>query len=259
MVLTNPTTFTNWLPPHSIAWYKQLSQIQNEYTYPWNSTITEPNGETIFEHEVNQIIANKKVLDIGCGDGSFTLQCSSVAKEIVGFDVTDSFIQVGQNNEKPNVSFVIGNVKIGLPFKRNEFDCAYIRKGPTSAYLQLKNLVKTKGEILGLHPGDDMGKELSLLFPNLFLPSIGTPILTSITQKLEQCQFSDFKIEIINCIEYLHSALDVIKLRCFGQHPSIYKRILKNDLLEISRIFEQNATKDGLPITFSRYIVKVVV
>ena len=128
MEFFNPATLTNWLPPHSIEWYRQLSQIDGKYVYPWQSTVEEPNGESIFDKEVIQMIGNKKVLDVGCGHGEFTLKCSEFAKEIVGFDVTETFVQAGAANKKTNVSFVVGNSKRGLPFRNNEFDFAYIRK-----------------------------------------------------------------------------------------------------------------------------------
>ena len=259
MQLTDPTTFTDWMQPHSIEWYKHLSDIQGKYIYSWKSTLTEPNGESIFDKEVTQIITNKKVLDVGCGHGEFTNKCGSVAKEIIGFDVTDNFLQSGLEDKKTNVSFVLGNIKNGLPFEKNEFDCAYIRKGPTSAYPYLKKVIKNGGEILGLHPGDETNKELPLLFPNLFKSSIGNPILNLINQRIDSSNFSFARIEVINTKEYLNSPLDVLKLRCFGQHPSIYKTLKEKDLYEISKIFYQNATEDGLPTTFSRYIVRAIV
>ena len=259
MKLFNPTTLEGWLQPHSREWYKQLSDFQGEYIYPWNSTLTEPNGEAIFDKEVAQIIAGKKVLDVGCGHGAFTHQYSLLAKEIVGFDVTDNFIQAGIENKKSNVSFVVGDTKHGLPFKADEFDCAYIRKGPTSAYLYLNKVIKKNGRILGLHPGDESGKELSLLFPNLFDYSQGTPILDALNQRLDVSEFSYSEIDVINSIEYIHSPLDILKLRCFGQHPAIYELLKEKNLDEIATIFEQNATPDGLSITFSRYIVRAIV
>lgn len=87
MKFIDPSTLSEWVAPHSIEWYKQLGEIQSKYTYSWNSQLIEPNGESIFDEEVIRNIKNKKVLDVGCGHGEFTIQCSTVAKEIVGFDV----------------------------------------------------------------------------------------------------------------------------------------------------------------------------
>ena len=84
-------------------------------------------------------------------------------------------------------------------------------------------MIKKNGKIVGLHPGDESGKELSLLFPNLFDYSQGTPILDTLNQRLNESDFAYSKIDVINSIEYIHSPLDILKLRCFGQHPAIYE------------------------------------
>lgn len=259
MGLINPTTLAEWLPPHSIEWYKQLGILQGKYEYSWHSTMTEPNGESIFEEAVRQIVKDKKVLDVGCGHGEFTIQFSKEAREIVGFDVTDNFIKAGNENKNSNVRFAVGNIKNGLPFKTEEFDCAYNRKGPTSAYPLLHQIVKKEGQVLGLHPGDALGRELPLLFPNLFESVQGTPILDTLKQRLEISNFAFSEIEGVTSTEYLQNPMDVLKLRCFGQNPKIYERLKEENLTEISRIFERNACKEGLPITHSRYIIRAIV
>jgi len=260
MKLIDPTLHKDWVTPHSKMWYEQIGKIYGEYTYPWNSTITEPNGELMFNNEVFEMINNKTVLDVGCGHGEFTIKCSEKAKEIVGFDLTNDFIKTGNESKKPNVSFIVGSTKNVLPFESEQFDCAYNRKGPTSAYHELKRVVKKGGKILGLHPGDDLGIELPKFFPNLF-ESMNSekPILKTIEQRVELSKFVSVEIQVINSIEFLHTPLDVLKLRCFGQKQSLLKEIIENNLLEVKRIFEQNATNEGLPITFSRYFVKAQV
>ncbi|PYF08933.1 class I SAM-dependent methyltransferase [Ureibacillus chungkukjangi] len=259
MKLIDPTTLAGWLMPHSLEWYKQLSVQEGKYVYPWNSTHTEPNGESIFDREVTNMIPGKKVLDVGCGHGGFTLQCSEIANEIVGFDVTDRFVQEGSSSKKSNVTFVRGNSKERLPFKEDEFDCAYIRKGPTSAYSDLKRVVKESGVILGLHPGDESSMELPFLFPNLFQVTKDTPILDTIHERMVNSEFANKSLEKINSIEYINSPIDILKLCCFGQHPSILEIIKEKNLPEVTRIFEKNASEKGLAITFSRYLIRVKV
>jgi hypothetical protein len=136
---------------------------------------------------------------------------------------------------------------------------AYDRKGSTSVYPHLKKVVKKGGEILGLHPGDELGKELPILFPNLFKATEGTPNLENIRKRLEMSHFAETDVEVVNSIEYLHTPEDVILYRCFGQHPKIYETLVKETLLEIAKIFEQHAVAEGLPITFSCYIVRAIV
>lgn len=92
-----------------------------------------------------------------------------------------------------------------------EFDCAYIRKSPTSAYPYLHKVVKSGGKIIGLSPGNDANKELPELFPNLFETSIATPILHSIHQRLAITNFSYTNIEVINSTVFIHSPLDILK------------------------------------------------
>jgi SAM-dependent methyltransferase len=259
MKLINPEILNAWLPPHSIEWYEQVNRLQGKYLYPWQSLIPKPNGESIFDQEVMRRIQNLRVLDVGCGHGEFTEQCSSLAREIIGFDVTEGFVNIGRSKYKPNVSFIIGNAKKGLPFEEGEFDIAYIRKGPTSAYPNLKRVVKSGGIILGLHPGDEQGKELSELFPGLFPKMSGTSILDTIHNRLIQSNYQSAKVETVNSVEYLHSPLDIIKIRCFGQNHDIFEAVVDASLSDITMIFEHHASATGLPVTFSRYIVRAVV
>lgn len=256
MEFINPSTLKKWLSPHSVEWYNQLSQQQDKYTYPWESTLVEPHGETIFDKEVHEHAVSKRVLDIGCGDGEFTLKVSTYAQEIVGFDVTENFVHIGNQAKAKNVSFIIGNTKNGLPFEAEEFDFVYNRKGPTSAYPSISRVLKKSGKFIGLHPGDASGKELPILFPNLFDELQGTPILNTLNQRLESSEFLQWEVEVVNSIEYLHTPLDVVKMRCFGQRPEIYETVKVQNLPAISKILNQNATHRGLPITFSRYIVR---
>lgn len=259
MSLLNPTLLEEWIKPHSLEWYNQLGRQQGTYSYSWNSTILTPNGEAIFDEKVREMILYKKALDIGCGHGEFAITCSSIAKEIVGFDVTSHFIQQGSHTKPDNVSFVLGSTKEGFPFTQGEFDCAYIRKGPTSAYPQLKQIVKNGGRILGLHPGDNMDEELTNLFPSLFPPRLSADsTFKRIENRLMVSNLSKWDIELINSKEILHNPIDIIKKVCFGQPPSVMTKIVEANLAEITNIFRANET-NGFSITNSYYIVDATV
>ncbi|MFB0845240.1 class I SAM-dependent methyltransferase [Paenibacillus oleatilyticus] len=258
--LVDPRNHPDWLRPHSIEWYAQLGKLQGQYSFSWHSTITEPNAEALFAEEVARAVRGKKVLDIGCGHGEFTIQWSPIVKHITGLDITNDFIKTGNKANLSNVIFITGNTKHRLPFESDEFDAAYNRRGPTSSYLDVGRVVKKGGKILGLHPGDGIAAELSEWFPNLFEPiSAGTPVLDNLKHRLEQGGLGHAEIETMRSVEYFHEPVDVIRMLCFGQAPSIYEWVVEKCLTEVTRIFEINAVNEGLPVTFERYLVRVTV
>jgi len=205
------------------------------------------------------MIQNKKVLDVGCGHGDFTIRWSPMVKQIVGLDITSDFIETGKDNNLANVKFVEANTKYKLPFDSQEFDCAYNRKGPTSAYIDIKRIVKNGGQIKGLHPGDRLSPELSQLFPSLFEPlREGTPVLDKIKGNLEKGMLlKQATIETVTSISYLLEPLDLVKVCCFGQTPSVLEMVINSSMSEIEKIFYKHATEKGLPITGEAYIVRV--
>lgn len=258
--LLNPAAHPDWVRPHSIEWYAQLGKLTGQYSFDWKSTVTEPNGESMFTHEVSRMVPGKKVLDIGCGHGEFALQWSTVAKHIVGIDITSDFIKQGNQAGRQHVTFITANTKDRLPFEDGEFDCAYNRRGPTSAYLDVKRVLKRGGKLIGLHPGDTSASELSDLFPHFFEPSPpGTPVLDHITQRLQAGGLENAEIETVRSVEYLHEPIDVVRVRLFGQKRSVLETVIQQSMSEITRIFERNATDKGLPITFERYIVRATI
>lgn len=255
--LLDPRSHPDWLRPHSIEWYAQLGKLKGTYSYSWRSAITEPNAEAMFAEEVSQAVRGKKVLDIGCGHGEFTIQWSPIVKHIVGLDITNDFIKTGNEANLSNVSFITGNTKHSLPFESDEFDAAYNRRGPTSSYLDVRRVVKKGGTILGLHPGDRIAAELPEWFPKLFEPlPAGTPILENLKQRLDQGGLGHARIETVRSIEYFYEPVDVIGMLCFGQTLSIHEWVMEKHLTEVTRIFEQHAEKKGLPVTFERYLVR---
>lgn len=106
--------------------------------------------------------------------------------------------------------------------------------------------------MIGLHPGDELGKELLFLFSHLFEKLQGTSILDTIYQRLEISDFAHSEVEVVNSMEYIHTPLDV---RCFGQDPEVYETVKNENLAAVTKIFEQNTSEKGLPITYSRYLV----
>ncbi|MFC1647237.1 class I SAM-dependent methyltransferase [Patescibacteria group bacterium] len=105
-------------------------------------------GETIYSavvatrkqtDEIHQLIKdnfpkNINILDIGCGDGKYTLELMRALrlKKIVGFDISDEGIKIAskrlKTNEKKIASFTVGDAyQMSKKFKKGEFDLGVIR------------------------------------------------------------------------------------------------------------------------------------
>ena len=74
---------------------------------------------------------NKKILDIGCGSGRFTLAFAKLgAKLSVGVDLGDDGLKIGKSiakkNKIKNIKFYKSNV-LKLPFKKNSFDFVFCK------------------------------------------------------------------------------------------------------------------------------------
>lgn len=258
--LADPRTHPDWLAPHSFAWYARLGQAVGNYAYPWKSAVFGPDAEKLFETEVSGMVAGREVLDVGCGHGEFTVRWSPDVKRIVGLDVTEAFLESGRRCSKANVTFIAASTKETLPFGPGEFDCAYIRKGPTSAYPDLGRVIRKGGRILGLHPGDRMSEELPELFPGLFQPrSGGTVILDMIKSRLAAAGLSDAVVETVKGVQILNGPMDVVHMCCFGQTAAVQEMVVRTSLPAIERIFARHASGGGLPVTVEHYVVRAVV
>ncbi|AFK19054.1 class I SAM-dependent methyltransferase [Haloferax mediterranei ATCC 33500] len=96
------------------------------------STVYESNSEAFVEKYRSESVAarfgddfytelsGKRVLDVGCGPGADTETFSSDGFDVVGFDLTASFIETAHATV-PDASFVRGDMR-RLPFRDETFD-----------------------------------------------------------------------------------------------------------------------------------------
>lgn len=92
-------------------------------------------GEYEFDHEIFNRVRHKKVLDVGCGPGEFTLRVARNAKSVTGIDASKIALEFAARNLARsgfgNVTFRHGNAR-KLLFPGNSFDLVYSRRGPAS-------------------------------------------------------------------------------------------------------------------------------
>lgn len=82
--------------------------------------------EEAFENNTIPFEDGAKILDLGCGPGTWVMDVATEfpSSEFIGVDMCDIF----PNNIRPaNVTFQIGNVLEGLAFEDNTFDMVNLR------------------------------------------------------------------------------------------------------------------------------------
>jgi SAM-dependent methyltransferase len=98
-------------------------------------TLDGSDGEHEFDHEILTRARWKKVLDVGCGPGEFTLRVGRIARSVTGIDASKVALGLAERSlarsRLKNVKFRYGNAR-NLPFPEKSFDLVYSRRGPAS-------------------------------------------------------------------------------------------------------------------------------
>jgi SAM-dependent methyltransferase len=241
-----------WKRPQSKKFYLQLVKDCGEYEYPWKSQFEGQTAEMIFTEQLSKHInKDSYVLDVGCGHGKFTSQWSPVAKEVVGIDITEGFIDTANRNYSGgNIRYLVVDANGALPFTSNYFDIIYTKKGPW-LYSEASRIAKPGAVVIGLYPGRTDGG-LREPFPNLYDPLPYNPFDLEYVMNMWRFKDSngliDFRIQVIEEIEYLLAPEDILIKRCFGQNEIIKELVWKACLKDVERVFHKNATSKGLKV-----------
>ncbi|MDP5272875.1 class I SAM-dependent methyltransferase [Chengkuizengella axinellae] len=259
VLFPDPSKHPEWIPAHSPEWYARLNQNEEIYKYPWKSQFDEPTAEMIFASVISDYLnETSKILDVGCGHGEFTHQFIPRVKEVVGIDIQPKFINTANELYKDKgIQFQLVDANDKLPFHEGDFDLIYTKKGPW-LYEEASRILKPNGIVLGLfHSGTDGG--LRDLFPGLYAPLQLNPYdIEKFEHKYNLKNsdgLSDFKIEVIEEVEYLFTPDDVLIKKCFGQNDSVKRYVWQQCLKGVEKKIENNASKKGLKVINYHHIV----
>lgn len=106
------------MPTYPTDLTEKYSQNRNKYT----ST-----DKYLFEELFKIGFENKKILDYGCGDGSYSfIFHQNGAKEVQGLDISPEMINIADDRlkkykENSNIKFIVGDGN-NLPYNDNSFD-----------------------------------------------------------------------------------------------------------------------------------------
>src|SRR3989441_8484022 len=120
--------------------YEDREYWERVYALPENyvveSAVTEGNdGEDEFDVRMLDACVGRVVLDVGCGDGLFTIRMAERAKEVTGVDFSRIAMSEARknlaNNARKNLRFEIANAE-SLNFQKETFDLVTCRRGPVT-------------------------------------------------------------------------------------------------------------------------------
>ncbi|RXZ78511.1 class I SAM-dependent methyltransferase [Paenibacillaceae bacterium] len=248
----------DYLNGQSQAWCDQLAASTGKYEFPWKGIYEGEAAADILTEKLTALLRGK-VLDVGCAHGEYTQQWADLAEEVVGYDMTAGFIDTANRNRSSNVRYVAGRTHDGLPFPDNYFDIAYTKKGPTSWYKEGNRIVRSGGSLLLFHPGDGNGEggELGLCFPGLFAPpSLGTPILDKVQERLATSGLIDIEMSTIRETVWIPTPEDVFKMVCFAQSASFAQFVKEKCFANIVAQFEKHAEDKGIKTTGYYYFIQ---
>lgn len=123
--------------------------------------------ESIFEQKLLELSRSDKVaLDLGCGDGRFTLRMAAHFQEIVGIDGSVERLKLAQAEQQAQR---INNVRFEeqdayqTTFDQDTFDLVYSRRGPTP-YKECHRVIKPGGHFSTIGIGEKDAFEIKQVF-----------------------------------------------------------------------------------------------
>ncbi len=136
------------------------------------SAVTEGNdGENEFDARMLGACVGKVVLDVGCGDGPFTIRLAERAEEVVGVDFSKIAISKARenlaNSGRKNLRFEIANAE-SLNIQKETFDLVTCRRGPVTdsknSLREARRVLKRSGTLMEITIGERDKENLARVF-----------------------------------------------------------------------------------------------
>jgi len=126
----------------------------------WDAKYLKSNYKNRYTEEIfdgiQKYLKGRRILDIGCGDGSITKKFNHLGYNIYGTDL--SIVGLSKAKKKINSDTLVCSDVMNLPFKKNTFDfivCTEVLEHldcPDKAILQIVEVAKNNGRIFFSFP-----------------------------------------------------------------------------------------------------------
>src|SRR2546425_9581616 len=156
--------------------YEDREYWERVYGLPENymveSAVTEGNdGEDEFDARMLDASVGRVVLDVGCGDGLFTIRMAERAKEVTGVDFSRIAISEARknlaNSGRKNLRFEIANAE-SLNSQKETFDLVTCRRGPVTdskdSLREAYRVLKEDGTLMEITIGERDKENLAQVF-----------------------------------------------------------------------------------------------
>ena len=161
----------------STGWeYEDREYWERVYALPENymveAAVTEGNdGENEFDARMLGACVGKVVLDVGCGDGPFTIRMAERAEKVIGVDFSKIAISKARenlaNSGRKNLRFETANAE-SLNFPKETFDLVTCRRGPVtdrkSSLREAHRVLKRNGTLMEITIGERDKENLIQVF-----------------------------------------------------------------------------------------------
>ena len=216
---------------------------------------------------------DKKILDVGCGDGKLSLKVlnRTKARELIGVDIDEKEISKAKKIKDLRLSFLVADSS-SLPFDNEEFDAIFCNiafqqfENKEKSLREMYRVLKNKGEIIinFIEEKSDILEETIKILKKDFgieLDKKGSKIKKQEFENL--AKNSGFKVE------YSQSKNDTFffknsKLFFLGYRDTINAKIKrlspeqkKEFLIKLERSFIKKRTEDGIRDTWHIVVVKL--
>jgi ubiquinone/menaquinone biosynthesis C-methylase UbiE len=155
--------------------YEDREYWERVYALPENymddSAVTEGNdGEDEFDARMLDACVGRVVLDVGCGDGLFTIRMAERAEKVIGVDFSKIAISEARKNlanNAKNLKFEIANAE-SLNFQKETFDLLTCRRGPVTdtkdSLREAHRVLKRGGTLMEITIGERDKENLAQVF-----------------------------------------------------------------------------------------------
>lgn len=218
------------------------------------------NPEATFEQRLLELSGKDKIaLDLGCGDGGFTLRIAEHFQEIVGIDSAVERLKLARVRQQEagnsNVRFEEYDA-YQSSFADNSFDLVYSRRGPTP-YQECYRVLKSGGHFASINIGERDAWDLKQIFGRGQGYRVwNTPAVEQARKLIMQAGFQVVSEENILYDEYYASFHD---LHLFLQTVPIFEDFdTEQDKRLLEEYVKKAQTEQGIHLPRHRYVIVAV-